>query len=233
MEIISLGSSSNGNAYKVSDGSSTLLLDAGLPVGRLKEKFRFRLSQVDAVLVTHEHKDHAEAVKDLLNMGIQVYASQGTFEAIGVCRGNIIQAGNSFRIGSFEILPFSVIHDAVEPLGFLLQSNVTKEKLLYVTDTAYVPYNFRGLTHIMMEVNYVSSVIAESVESGLVPASLARRVKKTHMSLDNALTFLKENTGPELEEVWLLHLSDENSDERLIKQSIQRIVGVPVYVAGK
>ena len=85
----------------------------------------------------------------------------------------------------------------------------------------------------MMEVNYVSSVIAENVEAGLVPASLARRVRKTHMSLDEALTFLKENTGPELEEVWLLHLSDKNSDELLIKQSVQRIVGVPVYVAEK
>lgn len=233
MEIISLGSSSNGNAYKVSDGSHALLLDAGLPIKKIKEGLHFKTSSLDGVLVTHEHQDHARAVGDLIKMGLPVYASAGTFKALGNTQGKVIEALQSFTIGTFTVLPFAVIHDALEPLGFVIRSSVTDEKLLYVTDTMYVPYNFKGLTHILIECNYLPEVLWENVRTGQVLKKVANRVVVTHMSLETALTFLKANTRPSLQEVWLLHLSDQNSDEALMKETVQKAIGLPVYVAKK
>lgn len=233
MEIDVLGSSSSGNAVRISDGGTSLLLDAGLPIRKIKEGLHFQTSSLDGVLVTHEHQDHASAVGDLIKMGLSVYASAGTFEALGIAQGKAIEALKSFTIGSFTVLPFPVIHDAVEPLGFVIRSSVSGEKLLYVTDTMYVLYNFKGLTHILIECNYVPDTLWENVRTGRILKKVANRVVTTHMSLESVLAFLKENVSPSLREVWLLHLSDQNSDEDLMKKAVQKAIGIPVYVAKK
>jgi phosphoribosyl 1,2-cyclic phosphodiesterase len=162
MDIKVLASGSSGNAYLVSDRHTTLLIECGISYRKIQQKLNFRTAEIDACLVTHEHKDHSKASKDILKAGIDIYISQGTKEALELVghRINIIKAKQQFKIGTWVILPFDTQHDAVEPLGFLLYSNATKEKLLYVTDTAYIRYQFKGLTHIMIECNYSTENIS-------------------------------------------------------------------------
>jgi len=101
----------------------------------------------------------------MLVRGVDAYLSQGTAEALGLDghRWHAVLAGQQFEVGTLNILPFETEHDAAEPLGFLLQSRLTGEKLLYATDTYYIRYWFTGLTHIMIECNYIPDILDANV----------------------------------------------------------------------
>lgn len=232
MEIKVLASGSSGNAYRISDGETALLLDAGIPIRVIKEALNFQVRNLDGCLITHEHGDHIKAAADLAKAGINIYASRGTFETARLAghRFKSVKAMEAIQINTFTVLPFDVQHDAQEPLGFLITSIATGDKLLYFTDTYYVKYKFDGLTHIMGECNYSSDIIRNNVESGRIPAKLAARVYKSHMSLDTFLAFLKANDMSRIRQIYLLHLSDNNSDEERFKHEIQLLTGAEVYV---
>lgn len=231
MDIQVLASSSRGNCYRITDGSTPLLLEAGIRFKEIQQKLNFRLSEIAGCLITHEHQDHAKAVKDVMKAGIDCYMSQGTVEALGATghRRRVIGSMAGFRIGTWTILPFGTVHDAKEPLGFLMASG--DNKLLFATDTAYIRYRFKGLTHIMIEANYQSDILQNSVEEGLVPAAVRKRIRRSHFDLNHLKDFFKANDLSNLQEVWLLHLSDGNADEEQFKREIQEIAGKPVYVA--
>ena len=168
--ISPFASSSRGNCYYVSDGSTPLLLECGIKFKEIQIQLGFNTSRIAGCLISHEHGDHAKAVKDLAKAGVDCYMSHGTAEALGISghRVKIIKAKQQFEIGTWTILPFDTVHDAQEPLGFLL-ANRNGEKLLFATDTAYIRYRFQGLTHIMVEANYQADILQENVDSGLVP----------------------------------------------------------------
>lgn len=231
MEIKVLASSSRGNCYRVSDGSTPLLLECGIRMQEIKQKLNFRLSEIAACFVSHEHQDHCKAVKDIMKAGIDCYMSAGTADALGVSghRVKAVKSREQFRIGTWTVLPFDTVHDAAEPLGFLLSSG--KEKMLFATDTAYLKYKFRGLTHIMIEANYQREILENSVEEGLVPVVVRKRIRRSHFDLNHLKEFFRANDLSKLQEVWLLHLSDGNADEEQFKREIQEIVGKPVYIA--
>ena len=176
--------------------------------------------------------DHSKAVKDIMRAGIDCYISAGTVEALGLFghRINIIKAKQQFRIGTWTILPFETQHDAVEPLGFLL-ANQAGDKLLYATDTYYIRYKFHGLTHIMVECNYAADILKTNVKAGLVEPVLKSRILKSHFSLENVKEFLKANDLSKVQEIWLLHLSDGNSDSERFKREIQELTGRMVFIA--
>ncbi len=234
IEILPLASGSRGNCYHITDGSTPLLLECGIPFREIQKGLHFRVSEVAGCLVSHEHKDHSKAVQDVMKAGVDCYMSRGTAEALGVAghRVHIIEARKQFRLGSWTILPFQTQHDAVEPLGFLL-ANRAGDKLLYATDTYYVRYKFRDLTHILVECNYAADILKANVEAGLVPPALKKRILKSHFSLENVKEFLKANDLSVVQEIWLLHLSDGNSDANRFKREIQELTGKPVYIAGE
>src|SRR5690606_12725091 len=168
--------------------------------------------------------DHSKAVKEIMRAGIDCYISAGTAEALGISghRLNIIKSKQQFRIGTWTILPFETQHDAAEPLGFLL-ANQDGEKLFYATDTYFIRYRFQGLTHIMIEAKYSMDILKRNVEAGLVPKELKSRILKSHFSLENVKKFLQANDLSKVEQIWLLHLSDGNSDEARFKREIQEL----------
>ena len=176
--------------------------------------------------------DHSKAVKDIMHAGIDCYISAGTAEALGLSghRVHIIKAKQQFRIGTWAILPFETQHDAAEPLGFLL-ANQDGDKLLYATDTFYIRYRFQGLTHIAVECNYSLDILRANVEAGLVEPALKSRILKSHFSLENVKRFLQANDLSKVQEIWLLHLSDGNSDEARFKREIQELTGKMVFIA--
>lgn len=233
MEIKVLGSSSKGNAYLVTGGRTSLLLDAGLSYNELQKKSNFKLSSVDGCLITHEHGDHSKAVSKLLGHGTACYMSSGTAEILNVKTNPFcyqIEPNKTFEVGHAKIKAFKTIHDAAEPIGFYISIN--QNKLLYMTDTAYSKYIFKGLTYILVECNYAGDLIDKNVRAGSIQAKLRKRIQETHFSLENVKDFLKANDLSKVKEIWLCHLSDNNSDADRFKREIQQISGRPVYIAG-
>ncbi len=235
MEIKILGSGSKGNCYWVSDGRSSVLLDAGLPFREIQRGIDFKVADLDGCLITHEHGDHAKAVKDLQKAGVDCWMSTGTAKAISVYenshRTRVTVHGGMFGVGSFAVMSIGTKHDSAEPLGFYLLSTYTQERLLYMTDTCYIPNRFDGMTHIMIEVNYCQDTLDENVKSGRIDPGLRNRIVQSHMSLQTALGFFKANDLSQVKEIILLHLSDSNSQAEKILREVQKATGKLVKIA--
>lgn len=227
-----MASGSSGNAYRVTDGQSQLLIECGIKYSDLQKALQFRLSKISACLITHEHMDHSRSVKNLLRAGIDCYMSAGTKKALDVehHRVKVIEPRKQFKIGDWTILPFEVEHDVNEPLGFLAQNSVG-ERLLFATDTYYIRYRFKNINILAVECNYSSEILEQNVLDGVIPNIVRRRVMKSHFSLENYLEFLKANDLSKLQEIHVLHMSDNNGNEKLFKREIQKVAGVPVYIA--
>lgn len=232
IEFTPYASGSRGNCYRITDGRTPLLLECGIPYKEIQKNLKFRVSEIAGCLITHEHQDHCKAVRDLMKAGIDCYISAGTAEALEISghRVNIIKAKQQFRIGTWTILPFKTQHDAAEPLGFLL-ANQDGEKLLYATDTYFIRYRFNGLNVIAVECNYSLDILRANVEAGLVEQTLKNRILKSHFSLENVKKFLLANDLSKVEAIFLLHLSDGNSDEARFKREIQKLTGKMVFIA--
>lgn len=232
IDIKTLASGSKGNCYHITDGSTPILIECGIRFKDIQIALDFKTSDIAGCLISHEHKDHTRGLKDVLQAGINAYASQGTIEQEGIKHHRLkpIQTKKQFKIGTWMVLPFDVQHDAAEPFGFLLQSQ-NGGKLLFATDTYYIKYRFKGLTHIMVECNYSKKILEENIMNGLVHPIMKRRLMKSHFSLENVKEFLKANDLSKLQEIHLIHLSDNNSDENMFKNEIQMLTGKPVYVS--
>lgn len=230
MNIKVLGSSSKGNCYVVSDGTTMLLLDCGVPIRRILSGIDFKVGSVAGCLVTHSHGDHVKSAHELMFRGIPVYASAGCIRAANLAGAVPVESMKMFTVGTFRVLPFDIQHDAPEPLGFLLKSTITDEKLLYFTDTYYLKYKFSGITHILCEANYDPDILLRRVELGEVPGMLADRVISSHMSIGHLEDFLRACDLSRLRKIWLCHLSDGNSNAAEFRKRIQRLTGVEVEV---
>lgn len=230
-----LASSSSGCSYHLSGGgaSAPLLIDAGLTMAELKRRTNFGVGSLAGCLVSHAHGDHNKAAKDLVYGGVPVYASEETLHATGI-DGNYwarqAKAGERFRAGEWDVLPFDAVHDEPGTLGFLVGSP-EGDRLLYLTDSAYSLHRFEGLTHIAIECNHSDELVRANAIAGHIDMGRAGRVKRTHMSLERLIDMLGHNDLSRVEEIWLLHLSDANSDEAAFKTAVQRATGFPVYVA--
>lgn len=228
MDIKIIASGSSGNAYLIGDGHTLLLLDAGIPFKRIQIGCGFKTSTIDACLVTHRHGDHAAAIPKLLQRGITVYSNA---DVAGVYEGvQELAALREYTVGTFRVLPFEAEHD-VPCYGYQVTSAATGEKLVYITDSAYVRYTFTGLTHIMIEANYDEDIMLGNVRDEKIPFSLAERVAGTHMSIDTLIDLLRANDMTKVRQIYLLHLSDNNSDAEVFKRLVQQETGAEVYIA--
>lgn len=211
----------------MTDGVTTIMLDAGLPFKAIQQGFNFNIPE--GVLITHSHGDHSKAVKDLIKRGIDCYMAEETAREINTIGHNVklVKPLEQFKIGSFTILPFDVKHD-VTNMGYLIASG--SEKAIYIVDTPYCKYKFDGLTMIMMEINYVKEIIDSNVRLGKLHSSLRNRIINSHFGLDTALNFLAANDISKVRQIYVLHLSGGNSDQGLIKDTLQRKTGKEIIV---
>ncbi|WP_308533263.1 MBL fold metallo-hydrolase [uncultured Peptoniphilus sp.] len=233
MKIEVIASGSAGNCYKLSNEDTTLLIECGIPYLKIQEKLNFKLSDIDACFISHEHKDHSRDYKKLLDFGTKVYMTEGTKATLDPrdYRIEILEREDQefykdFKIGSFKIKPFKTIHDAKEPVGFLIKDLISKESLVFITDSKYCKYKF-SVDYMLLEVNYTARAINQN--PNLNPR-LRKRIKETHMSLETAIDFILKSDLKRLKMIYLIHLSENNSEENYIKESIQKLTGVPVYV---
>lgn len=236
------GSGSKGNGYLIDDGHSQLIIECGVSFKTIQQKMMFNFSRVAGCLITHEHRDHCKYVPQLIDStSIDVYSTQGTFEAMvddetlkfykeDYYRFKFMKYKETYTIGTWFVTPFETKHDVKEPCGFLID-NTAGDRLVFITDSYYVKYQFPRVTHMMVEANYSSEIINRKLGSEHFERVLKTRIKESHFDFDNVMEFIRVNMSEDLQEVHLLHLSDSNSNEKEFKEKIQILTGVPVYIA--
>jgi len=200
IRVIDTGSS--GNAYVIGDGSTSVLIEAGIPIKQIRAALDYKLcSSVSACFITHEHKDHCKAVYDLIKFGVICYASEGTWNALDIKCGHFSKKIAALGVGSpcmvdvgtLTVRAFELQHDAAEPLGFLIDSKLTGERVLYFTDTYYLKNTFTDVTHVLAECNYDAETLSESIDDGTTATAFVPRVYRSHMSLETLIKTLKAN----------------------------------------
>lgn len=237
MELKILGSSSAGNCYVFDNGKEALVVECGISFKEVQKAVDFDISRIAGAIVSHEHGDHAKFVSKFLDARVPVYMSAGTMHK--VIQGNatgflpfMIEAGSATNIGSFQILPFNVQHDAAEPLGFLInhpEIGIT----LFATDTYFLMYNFSGLNNILLECNYSLEILDANIEAGKLPKALRDRTIESHCSLDTCREILLSNDLTNVNNIVLIHLSPGNSNAEQFKKHIENATGKTVYIADK
>lgn len=237
ISIKALASGSSGNCYKIDDGQSSLLIEAGIPIQEINKGLNFKLNEISACLITHEHFDHSKSISDVIAAGIDCYLSPGTIDVLDDInpkhhRIHAITARKPITINSWVVKPFDVQHDAKEPIGFLLWSKNTGDKVVYITDSFYSKYVFNQPTYIMVECNYSEEILKKNVAAGKVHPVQEKRLKRSHFSLKNVKDFLRANDLSKVNEIHLLHLSNRNSNARQFKKEIQELSGKVVKIAG-
>ena len=231
LDLKTLGSSSKGNCYIIRAKGEALILEAGLTYRKIVKALDYNLTDVAGCLISHEHKDHSKAVPDLCKNGIEVYCSPGTQEGMKFKDPNInlIHPEKQIKIGSFIVLPFLAEHNAIEPLGFLIY-HTEFGKLLFITDSYYCRYRFKGLNYIMLEVNYCKELLQKNFNKGFIPKILKQRILTSHFSLHNAKLFLSKLDLATVKEIMLIHLSDGNSDAKRFISEIKSLTGKPTRI---
>ena len=204
----SLASSSKGNAYIVTDGDTTILLECGLPYKKLEKLSGHTLTSLSACFITHEHGDHSRSAVQLIRQGIPVYMSFGTARALELLDAEIVELGVPVKIGALRVMPFPVVHDVAQPVGYLIDDTRTRERLFFATDTRGLNYVVEHPTYIAVECNYEESLLAGSAGS---PDSFKERVRHNHFELSDVIRWLHKQDLSGVVTIYLLHLSAGHS----------------------
>ena len=224
MKFCVLASGSKGNATYIDAGEVRVLIDAGMSGVEMQRRLAtigVGLSEIDAILVTHEHNDHIHGVGVLSRrVGIPVYANPATFSAAsGIVRKlsayKEFETGASFLIRNIEIHPFAVSHDARDPVGFRITDG--RVALGYCTDTGKISQLIRHRLASCQAVILESNHDIDMLQNGSYPPYLKQRIRSNQGHLDNleAAAFLKELLHEGLTHVVLAHLSEENNDPEI------------------
>lgn len=227
VEIDILATGSAGNAYLVKDGMHKILIECGIDFKIIQERLNFETSSLDAVLISHEHKDHAKSARNFIRVGIPMVMSDGTMVALGIDPTfvEVAKSEQPMTVGKWRVLPFAVEHDSVEPLGFLIMSPSGK-KILYATDTCYLRYKFKGVNYYLIEANYQESFL---LENDSINNFLKDRIRRSHFEIGNCINFLRACDLGQTEKIHLLHLSDHNADRQTFVDRVMDATGIPTY----
>jgi phosphoribosyl 1,2-cyclic phosphodiesterase len=225
-----LASGSSGNCALVETPGTRVLIDAGLSAKRVAERLAavgIAPEQLDAILLTHEHADHAAAV------GVwgrrhktPVFANRLTAEALlSSTQGvdwKIFQTGTRFALGSLQVQSFSIPHDAAEPVGFVL--GYGDQALGFLTDlgfpTRMVIERVRSVHTLVIEANHDEKMLQEDTRR---PWSTKQRIMSRHGHLSNAAAaeVLADIAGNGLRRALLGHLSEDCNTPELALQTVR------------
>lgn len=225
MRVASLGSGSKGNGTVVASGDSCVLIDCGFSLRETTRRLaRLGLApaDLDAILVTHEHSDHAAGVGTLSRgHGIPVYASHGTAASgrLGECVAlERFNAGETFTVGGITVRSVAVPHDAREPCQYRLAAGGCELGVL--TDlgsvTPHVVAAYRGCEALVLEFNHDSAMLA----AGAYPPALKRRVGGDwgHLNNRQASELLAAVDGPALRHLVIAHMSEQNNSQAAVRE---------------
>lgn len=234
MQFAVLSSGSKANCTVVTDGVDAFLIDCGLSARETNK----RLVQVGvdpcllrAVILTHEHRDHTVGIKVFCKkLQLPVYTNAetaATLDMFGTLEGistKIFKTGYAFNIGSFEINPFAISHDAAAPVGYEILHN--QQKLVYVTDlgkvTTLVKDTCRGANGLIIESNHDEQMLWNCD----YPWQLKQRIASNHGHLSNvnSANLVKDIFHPNLQHVILAHISENSNTWDTAKKTLENCV---------
>lgn len=227
LKTISTGSVGNCYLLKPEKGQS-LIIDCGVNFKKVKEAINFDINSICGAIQTHSHGDHSKFTKDFINAGINVYMSSQNQKEIGIKSHRIITIENNkqFQVADFKIMPFEVNHD-VYCFGFLIH-HPECGTTLYLTDTSYSNYVFKGLNNLIIECNYSDEIMESKLYS---KGFLRNRIIGSHLSLETLLELLGKNDLSKVNNIVLVHLSDSNSNALEFKNAVRKATNCNVVVA--
>jgi phosphoribosyl 1,2-cyclic phosphodiesterase len=228
-----LGSGSRGNATFVKTERVRLLIDSGMSLKEISKRLESigeDRNGIDAVLITHEHTDHAGGLRMLVKeLPVQAYLTWGTIGALHAEEYELngssmipIPPGVPFTIGDVEIQPFSVPHDANEPVAFSVTSGGVK--ITQLTDIGYMPDHvaerLRGSHFLILESNHD----LEMLRVGSYPWNLKQRLMGRYGHLSNTAVgrFIREQYDGEAAHFVLAHISSKNNHPAIARYEAER-----------
>ncbi len=233
MKFCSISSGSSGNCIYAGSSGTSILVDAGISGKRIEQGLcglDLTTSDIDGILVTHEHSDHIKGLGVLARRyGIPIYGTKGTLDAIresgsvgkipeGLMR--TIAADREFGIGDLTVRPFSISHDAADPVGYRIEHG--GKSCAVATDMGsyddYIVRNLQGLDVLLLEANHDVRML----EAGRYPYYLKRRIlgEKGHLSNETCGQLLCRLLHDSMREIFLGHLSLENNYEELAYETV-------------
>ncbi len=238
MKLTVLGSSSSGNCYVLtSSKGSSLIIEAGLKFSEVKKSLNFSLSNIVGVLVSHEHGDHSKYIDTYVEFGVPCLTMKSVFESRGIKKNRhryckYIHPHKGYMLGrGFRVFTFPLHHD-VPCLGFII-SHEEMGKLMFATDTMMMTHCFPEINHFLIEANYSDKKLSENIESGVTHPSMKKRLMMTHMELSTTIDVIKSHPTSDIQNIILIHLSSNNSDEDEFVQRFREELGREVLIATK
>ena len=234
LRFASLGSGSRGNALLVEFGSTLLMVDCGLPRKVVEERLQAAgrsPRDVTAILVTHEHTDHAQGVATFARRyNTPLWMTPGTASAIReLVNVQTLSSHRPLTIGEIAIEPFPVPHDAREPCQFVFAAG--GRRLAVLTDTGHVTAHMHarlaGCDALAIEFNHD----LVSLQRGPYPESLKARVASRFGHLNNAQTteLLAKLDRARLQWVVGLHLSEKNNTPEQVRDTLRPALDGATY----
>ncbi len=230
VQVSVLASGSKGNAVFVETDHTRILIDAGISATRIKKGLAAQgidAASLDGILITHEHHDHVAGLAMLSKWyHLPIYSRAGTFEHMKGCgqipRECLHVIREDFRLGNVMVKPFSVSHDAADPVGYRIEGS---SHCVLATDLGFVTSGVQaaieGADVLVLEANHDPAML----QQGAYPWPLKQRIlsNRGHLSnLDAAWALARMQKPPR--QTFLAHLSEENNEPELARNTIQTIL---------
>ncbi|HET7206424.1 MAG TPA: MBL fold metallo-hydrolase [Terriglobales bacterium] len=236
-----LASGSNGNSAVIASSTTRILVDAGLSCRELWKRMK-RAGEdprsLSAVLITHEHSDHVTGLRVLAKkLNLPVFITGATHQAWsramrdeqGECpqlqKLETFSSGHSFQVGDIAVTPFTIPHDAADPVGFTFRTEGVK--LAIATDLGYLPASvidhLRGCDVLVIESNHD----LEMLRGGPYPWSVKQRVMSRvgHLSNEALADFFCRDYDGRAAYVVLAHLSEQNNHPEVARRAAEHALG--------
>lgn len=229
VRVVPLGSGSSGNATLVAFGETRLLVDAGLSARELGVRLEgvgVAPRQLTAILLTHEHHDHARGLERFaVKHGVPVFTTPEALAALNLAPRHLpawhpFEPGLPFDAGGITVEPFSVPHDAVNPVGFVLTCSGVRVGI--ATDlghaTTLVVERLRGCHVLVVEANHDDGMLL----GGPYPWALKQRIggRLGHLSNEESASLLAAVADDDCQAVILAHLSERNNTAAKARQAV-------------